>query len=228
MNTKKKDPGQTAIQLALSLILVLFIISFSVVFTLNIRPLYYFDIGHLNISETSGYSDSDIRANYDVLIDYNNIFGPDTLEFPTLAMSTEGRIHFEEVKDIFVAVEILCIATFILGLAGILWQHKKRDVHYLKYTSILTIAIPVVLGLIFSLNWEQSFVTFHHIFFNNDYWIFSPSTDPVITILPDTFFFHCAMMILGTVILGSVLCFVIYRLRSKRLKSVLPPQDSHQ
>lgn len=228
MNTKKKDPGQTAIQLALSLILVLFIISFSVVFTLNFRPLYYFDIGHLNISETSGYSDSDIRANYDVLIDYNNIFGPDTLEFPTLAMSTEGRIHFEEVKDIFVAVEILCIATFVLGLAGILWQHKKRNVHYLKYTSILTIAIPVVLGLIFSLNWEQSFVTFHHIFFNNDYWIFSPSTDPVITILPDTFFFHCAMMILGTVILGSVLCFVIYRLRSKRLKSALHPQDSHQ
>ena len=219
MNAKKKNPGQTAIQLALSLILVLFIISFSVVFTLNFRPLYYFDMGHLDISETSGYSDSDIRANYDVLIDYNNLFGPDTLDFPTLAMSAEGRIHFEEVKDIFVAVEILCIAAFILGLAGILWQRPKKDVRYLKYTSILTIAIPVVLGLIFSLDWEQSFVTFHHIFFNNDYWIFSPDTDPVITILPDTFFFHCAMMILGFVILGSVLCFIIYKIRTKRTRT---------
>ena len=176
MNAKKKNPGQTAIQLALSLILVLFIISFSVVFTLNFRPLYYFDMGHLDISETSGYSDSDIRANYDVLIDYNNLFGPDTLDFPTLAMSAEGRIHFEEVKDIFVAVEILCIAAFIFGLAGILWQRPQKDVRYLKYTSILTIAIPVVLGHIFSLDWEQSFVTFHHIFFKNEYWIFSPDT----------------------------------------------------
>lgn len=216
---KKKNPAQTAIQLALSLILVLFIISFAVVFTLNFRPLYYFDMGHLDISGISGYTDSDIRANYDVLIDYNNIFGPDTLDFPTLAMSESGRIHFEEVKVIFVAVEILCIVTFILGLAGILWQHQKKDVRYLKYTSILTIAIPAVLGLIFSLNWEQSFVTFHHIFFNNDYWIFSPDTDPVITILPDTFFFHCAMMILGTVVLGSILCFVIYRVRRKKMTS---------
>lgn len=216
---KKKNPAQTAIQLALALILVLFIISFAVVFTLNFRPLYYFDMGHLDISEISGYTDSDIRANYDVLIDYNNIFGPDSLDFPTLTMSESGRIHFEEVKVIFVAVEILCIATFILGLAGILWQHRKKDVRYLKYTSILTIAIPAVLGLIFSLNWEQSFVTFHHIFFNNDYWIFSPDTDPVITILPDTFFFHCAMMILGTVVLGSILCFVIYRVRRKKMTS---------
>ena len=80
---KKPSSGQTVIQIFLSLILVLFIISFAVVFTLNFRPLYYLDMGLLNISQTSGYSDEEIRANYDVLIDYNSIFGPDTLEFPT-------------------------------------------------------------------------------------------------------------------------------------------------
>ena len=26
---------------------------------LNFRPLYYFDIGHLNISQTSGYSEEE-------------------------------------------------------------------------------------------------------------------------------------------------------------------------
>ena len=208
---KKPSSGQTIIQIFLSLILVLFIISFAVVFTLNFRPLYYLDMGPLNISQTSGYSDEEIRANYDVLIDYNSIFGPDTLEFPTLPMSETGEIHFEEVKVIFVNVQILCIVTFILGLAGILWQRRKKDWRYLKYASILAIAIPVVLGVIIGLNWEQSFVTFHHIFFNNDYWIFSADTDPVITILPDTFFFHCAFMILGLVVLGSILCFIFYR-----------------
>ena len=92
MNEKKA--GQTGIQVILGLILVFFIISFAVVFTLNFRPLYYFDIGHLNISQTSGYPENEIRENYDVLIDYNSIFGPDTLEFSTLAMSDSGRIHF--------------------------------------------------------------------------------------------------------------------------------------
>lgn len=215
----QRKRGQTAIQLLLALALVFFIISFAVVFTLNFRPLYYFDINHLNISETSGYPVDEIRENYDVLIDYNSILGPDTLEFPTLAMSDSGRIHFEEVKVIFVAVQILCVVTLILSIAGILWQRTKKDVRYLKYTSILAIAIPAVLGILIGLNWDQFFVTFHHIFFNNDYWIFSPSTDPVITILPDTFFLHCAVMILGLVVLGSVLCFVIYKILKKRSKS---------
>ena len=120
---------------------------------------------------------------------------------------------------IFVAVQILCVVTLILSIAGILWQRTKKDVRYLKYTSILAIAIPAVLGILIGLNWDQFFVTFHHIFFNNDYWIFSPSTDPVITILPDTFFLHCAVMILGLVVLGSVLCFVIYKSLKKRSKS---------
>lgn len=213
MQPHKKS--QTAIQIVLALVLVFFIISFGVVFTLNFRPLYYFDIGHLNISETSGYPADEIRENYDALIDYNLFFGPDTLSFPTLAMSESGRIHFEEVRQIFVAVQILCIITLILAAAGILWQHTKKDVRYLKYASILAIAIPVVLGGLIALNWDQFFVTFHHIFFNNNYWIFSPDTDPVIKILPDTFFLHCAVMILGLVILGSLLCFIIYRLKCR-------------
>ncbi len=217
MNEKKA--GQTGIQVILGLILVFFIISFAVVFTLNFRPLYYFDIGHLNISQTSGYPENEIRENYDVLIDYNSIFGPDTLEFPTLAMSDSGRIHFEEVKVIFVAIQITCMITLILGAAGIIWQKKKKDWRFLKYASILTIAIPVILGILISMNWDQAFVTFHHIFFNNDYWIFDAATDPVITILPDTFFFHCAVMILGLVIAGSVVCFIIYRLLRSRSKS---------
>ena len=217
MNPKKAS--QTGIQIVLGLILVFFIISSAVVFTLNFRPLYYFDIDHLNISQTSGYAESEIRANYDVLIDYNSIFGPDTLEFPTLAMSESGRIHFEEVKVIFVAIQITLLITFILGLTAILWQRRKKDWRFLKYASILTIAIPLILGFLISLNWDQAFITFHHIFFNNDYWIFSADTDPVITILPDTFFLHCAIMILGLVIAGSVVCFIIYRWLKSRQKS---------
>ena len=57
-------------------------------------------------------------------------------------MSENGRIHFEEVKEIFVAVQYICIFTFILGLAGILWQRRYQNHLYLGLTAILTIAIP--------------------------------------------------------------------------------------
>lgn len=203
-----------------ALVLMLFIISATVTITLNFRPLFYFDIDYLDIEAQSGFSKEDIRKNYDALIDYNSILNHDTLEFPTLQMSEGGRIHFEEVKQIFVAIEYIFIASGIIGLALILLLICKfKEFLFLKLAAILTIAIPAVLAILISINWEAAFVTFHHIFFNNDYWLFYPDKDPVILMLPDEFFFHCAAMILILVILGSLISFMIYRiLRKKNLK----------
>ena len=200
--------------------LMLFIISAAVTITLNFRPLFYFDIDYLDIEAQSGFSKEDIRKNYDALIDYNSMLNHDTLEFPTLPMSEGGRIHFEEVKQIFVAIEYIFIASGIIGLALILLLICKfKEFLFLKLAAILTIAIPAVLAILISINWEAAFVTFHHIFFNNDYWLFYPDKDPVILMLPDEFFFHCAAMILILVILGSLISFMIYRiLRKKNLK----------
>lgn len=203
--------GNFVFHTILALVLTLTIISVSVVFTLAFRPLYYLDISALDISEQSGYSEEEIRENYDVLIDYNMSLGKDKLEFPTLAMSEPGRIHFEEVRDIFNIFKYMAMAGAVLSIGGIVFCIRRKEYRYLKLTSILAVALPAVLGLLVALNWDWAFVTFHHIAFDNDYWIFDSLTDPVITILPDTFFMHCALMILGCVVLGSVVCGLAYR-----------------
>ena len=69
------------------------IFSMAIVFTLHFRPLYYFDIDHLDIPATSGYSEEVIRRNYDELIDYNSISGPSRLTFSDFMMSEEGEIR---------------------------------------------------------------------------------------------------------------------------------------
>lgn len=199
-----------------ALSLTLFIISLSVVITLNLRPVYYFDIGYLDIPAQSGLSAEAIRANYDALIDYNSMFSRDELNFPTLTMSETGRIHFVEVKRIFVFIQYMAILTFLTSGALILFCRCKGERLYLKLTSIFTIALPTVLALCIGINWEKAFVTFHHIFFNNDYWIFDPLTDPVITILPDTYFFHCAALILIMIFLGSLIAFLLWRRKKTR------------
>lgn len=201
--------------------LMMLIIALSVTITLNFRPLYYFDIGHLNIAETSGIDAKTIKKNYDILIDYNSMFNNDTLEFPDFAMSEHGRIHFEEVKAIFVGIQCIGIAAFILSAVLIFINIKKKDRLYLKLTAIFTIVIPAALGIFIAANWKKAFVTFHHIFFSNDYWIFNPSEDAIITVLPDTFFMHCAIMILALVILGSAICAVCYIASGRRNKKTL-------
>ena len=50
----QKSPLAVVFNIVLAVALVLFIISAAVVFTLNFRPLYYFDVDHLNITAMSG------------------------------------------------------------------------------------------------------------------------------------------------------------------------------
>lgn len=197
--------------IGLAILYMLCIISLSVTLVLNFRPLYYFDIGYLDIAENSGYAKEIIRENYDALIDYNSVFYTKDLHFPSLPMSENGRIHFVEVKKIFVFVQCLAAITLPLCVCLTLYMKKRKEFLFLKYAGILTLAIPVLLGGLIAANWNSFFVTFHHLFFRNDYWLFDPAYDPVILILPDQFFLHAAVMILGCVILGSLTCLFLSR-----------------
>ena len=206
------------LNILLALALTLFIISAAVVVTLNFRPLYYLDVDLLHIAETSGLPRAEILENYNTLIDYNSIFGTKELAFPTLAMSETGCIHFEEVKNVFAFFEITLIVSGVLVLAGVIYRHFKKNPGYLLLSGILTVALPLVLGILIALNWQTVFILFHKIVFRNDYWIFDAATDPVITILPDAFFMHCALLILALVVLGSVVCLLLYRHFKKHIK----------
>ena len=194
-----------------SLIGCLFLITLSVVLVLNCRILYYYDISAQNLVETTGYSEEIIRENYDVLIDYNLIGKRvKVLEFPDFPMSESGKIHFEEVRDIFLVIQYVCYMSGLLYL--ILLVQQICDGHYksLKFTAVFSLIIPIILGTLAVLFWDKVFVIFHKLCFRNDYWLFDPVTDPIINILPDAFFFHCAIAIVSLILVGSLLCWIFY------------------
>ncbi len=205
-------------QAGLALVLTLTIIGISVVGTLAFRPLYYHDMKTLGIAEYTGLSEAEIRENYDALIDYNMEWKDGYLEFPTLPMSETGRIHFEEVKEIFDIFKYLAVFGSLLGVVGIVVMAKKKEYRYLKMTAIVSCGLPAVLGILVALFWDKVFVIFHELFFNNDYWIFDYRTDPIILLLPDEFFMHCALMIFGGVFLGAWVCLVSYSVLTKKAK----------
>ena len=205
-------------QAGLALILTLAIIGISVVGTLAFRPLYYHDMKALEIAEYSGYPEAEIRENYDALIEYNMAWRDGDLSFPTLPMSENGKTHFEEVKEIFDIFKYLAVFGSILGVAGIVFMAMKKEYRYLKMTAVVSCGLPVVLGIFVALFWDKVFVIFHELFFNNDYWIFDYRTDPIILLLPDEFFMHCAFLIFGGVLFGAAVCLVSYVVLTKRAK----------
>nr|MBQ6241820.1 TIGR01906 family membrane protein [Lachnospiraceae bacterium] len=203
--TVKKKPFLTALAAVLLLTLI---ISTGVVLTLHLRFIYYNDIKALHIEEMSGMPEEKIRENYDVLIDYNLVWNQEPLRFPDFPMSVSGETHFREVKRIFDVFQIL-FAVSVAGMA-VLWIKAKslRNGLYARITGYCCFGIVAALGLFALIGWDRLFVVFHKVFFNNDFWLFDYTTDPVITILPDTFFLHEAILILAVVLTGGALALI--------------------
>jgi len=201
----------------LALILTIFLISFAVVFTVFFKQLYYFDIHFLNIDQYVSLDVETIKKNYDILIQYQSIFYRGDLNLPDFIMSTTGRIHFEEVKRIFDFIQILCLVSGIISIFMMRSNIKTKEYDFLKLTSLFSVGIPAFIGLLASVDFSKAFVIFHKIVFRNDYWIFDATTDPVIKILPESFFMHCFMMIIIIVIISSIVCYMIYRKKRKEI-----------
>ncbi len=194
-----------------SLFFALFLLISAVKITLNFRQLYYFDIDYLNITDYTDLEKDEIIANYNVLIDYLIKTNKDTLQFPSLPMSEEGRIHFEDVKKIFIKLDYLMYASLFISIIGIYFLIKKHDYLFLKYTSYFLLGIPILLFIPFMIDFNAVFTLFHNIAFTNDYWLLDPSKDPIINLLPERFFMHCALMILVIITLESFLLTFLYQ-----------------
>lgn len=196
--------------LLIGLVFTILFLSLGVIFTINFRPLYYLDVKILSIPESTGYPIEEIKENYDALIDYSSPFNKNSLSFPTLVSSPSGIQHFKEVKDIFISLYWLGAFSIITSTAIIIYKARKGDISYLLISSITAIILPLVIGLLVAIDFDRLFLLFHRLFFSNDYWIFDPMTDPIINILPSTFFLHCALLIIAFILLGSLFLYLIY------------------
>ena len=203
--------------LILAFSMSLFIITSIVKFTVLFKSLYYFDIKHLNIPILSGMSEEEIKLNYDYLIKYNTSYRDYEFNMPTLKSSIQGKIHFEEVRDVFKVLNKINIISGVISVLGIYIVLKKKEIKIIKYAGIISILIPIFLLIPITIQFEKSFEIFHRLIFNNDYWIFDPSKDPVINMLPAEFFLHCGVVILTGILIFSSIILTIYKiLKNKR------------
>ena len=94
MIEEKSTKKRILFNVIMTLLLFTFLITAATFIVLSVKPLYYAMIRWFDISKESGYSVDEIKANYDVLIDYNMFWGPDKLRFATFPMSE----HADEIR----------------------------------------------------------------------------------------------------------------------------------
>lgn len=198
-------------------LMVFFILS-GIMLTILISPLIHrLDVNHYRLDIYSGLSKEEIARNFSSLANYLWIFNREPLALESFVMSTNGAVHFAEVKNIVDALQILWLITGIGGGTGAYFEIKQQDFTFLKKTAMLMILVPLAIGITASLNFSAAFVTFHRLFFRNDYWIFDVRTDPVISILPEQFFMHGFFAIVLIVVLCALILYGLYRYKTKKL-----------
>lgn len=201
----------------LSIFFSLLIIGGIVRFAVGFKELYYFDIEYLHIPEITNISEEEIKLNYDYLIDYNLGKVSEEFEMPTIKSSPQGKIHFEEVREIVQNVIKIFVVCLVVCIVGIIMSIKDKNLEVLKMTSKTLIILPITLAIPVLINFDKSFVVFHEILFDNDYWIFDPTLDPVINILPQEFFFHAGVMILVLIFLSSIVIYGVYKFLRRKI-----------
>ncbi len=188
--------------------LTLFIFSASVTAVLYLRWLYYLDIRLLDIPALSGMTEEKVRLNYDALMDYCQLWFRGSLSFPTLPMSREAQIHFADCKRIFDAIQITAVFTGLISMMMAV-RLRRRPKRWIRAAGIMCLAVPTTLGTGIFFFWDRFFILFHTLVFSNDYWLFDPVSDPVILMLPDAYFLHCAAVILVLIVIGAAICLRI-------------------
>ncbi|MBL1230106.1 TIGR01906 family membrane protein [Enterococcus sp. BWB1-3] len=174
--------------------LFLAVISLCIAITINFRPLYRFDINYLNILDYTMISQKELLENFDQLMSYLNNPFVTTLKMSDFPVSESGAFHFYEVKRLFLLNYGVLLVTIIP--AGFFLRYLKKNgwLWRLMRPCQIALFIPVVFLLLMAVGFDQFFVQFHGIFFNNDAWLFDPVTDPVINVLPEMFFMHCFLL----------------------------------
>ena len=202
------------ISIFISLLMMLVSIATATTAVLYFRPLYYSKINNFTGKYNLTYTE--IKENYDSLIDYNSFWGPDELRFPHLDSSENALTHFEEVKAIFLEFQVIMILGLIILIILVLFYKKLFNTYeYLLWGGLFTIFLPLSLALFIYANFNKVFILFHKIAFNNDFWIFDYKTDPIIIFLPESFFMLAAISIIGLVFLLGILMIIAFFRKSK-------------
>lgn len=196
---------------------------FSVIVTLNISPILYSLFIKLNkVPNYNNLSSEEILNDYNNIIHYLNSPQEEILKFKNFKISPIGEFHFLEVKEIFSSIYLICLACLILGIILFILLKKFKLKISLKafnifFYEVLFIFLSLILS--FYLNFSKVFTLFHKIFFNNDYWIFDPKKDPIINVLPESYFLFLAVFILFLVMILSITSKIFYTLKKhKHLK----------
>lgn len=207
--------------LSILLAILLTIISLMIPFKLllSFDALYQFDVNTLQLDKRLQMSSGQLMTSYKRITRYLENESIRELTIPGFKMSEQGRVHFKDVKMVFLILDrVLFISVCLLAMGLLLLLQRRCRFIFLKWAANGLLIVPVLLAVPCLFSFESVFIQFHRLLFRNQYWMFDPITDPVINALPQEFFFHCGLVFLLLILCMGGFYHAIYYMIRKRYK----------
>ena len=210
-----------AISVLFAIASFILIVTCAVAVPIYCRPFYFWHIKLLNL-EQSGYSTAQIKEAYNEILDYLTLPGG-TFSAGDFPFTESGASHFADCKVLFTlnAALLVCSALFIIAILVLKKQNRIQTLyigpfHASFYAAVTCIVLIVLVVILASMDFYAAFVIFHSIFFpGKENWILNYRTDPIINVMPQDFFMHCAILI-GAIITVISLAIVIRQIKTYR------------
>ena len=176
---------------------MLFLLSLSILLTIYLTWVFYpMEIQWLHLTNRVYLKLETIQYNFQILMNYLTNPFSQILEMPDFRSSAAGLHHFAVVKNLFHLVQLVALVTLPSFYFFVKRIVKKGFLSLYRKNFLALVVLPVLIGLGGVLiGFDQFFTLFHQILFvGDDTWLFDPAKDPVILILPETFFLHAFLL----------------------------------
>lgn len=219
--------------------LPLLIITSDIHWGVNEIRLYEYGFEKYQISHTTGIDKSELRKIAQHLIDYFNL----EVESVQMTITSGGEefslfsereiVHLQDIRSLIqldhliqwgvLTAMVICIFALLVCLKD-RWQTLVRG---LFRGSMVTLGLAAILALWAIFGFEQLFLLFHLISFSNEYWILNPTSDYLIMLFPEGFFYDAALfgftaIILEVVVIGSIASGILKLTGEKSKKNITP------
>ncbi len=155
-------------------------------------------------------------AEKEILLDY---FNNDDKIIQSEFYNEKEKQHLVDVKSLILISKTIFYFLSIFLIAFFLFVYLKRNVYFFKFISkvfMLAGALIIISSLaayFLQDNFSQLFYNFHLLLFSNKLWLLDPTTDNLISLFPEQFFFDIVKQtMIVFVIVGSL--FFIEGLRN--------------
>jgi len=199
-----------------SITLALFFLSAAVEVPILCRSFYYWQARSLQLSEKTGLTETEIYTAYNEVMDYLTTDAP--FGTGSLRWSEGGKSHFADCKRLFrfnfIALGGCVIALGLLSF--LLFRRKIRPHYFLRRSPAFWSALGLTIFFVGAALWAATdfdglFTFFHQVCFpGKTNWIFNGRADPIIYLLPETFWARAGALVLALCLGGVWLTALVW------------------